>query len=456
MRLSGVHLTKLLSWVRPSLSNDLRSAFFRRLHGFCTPLVVALTSATVVFFGSVSGKLTFLSANSDNPYWGYDFFNLPRCGLALVSGLDVADSAKRVSYGPWSTDWASHPLMCLLFGAPLGHLLSPRHAYLLASAFYFALHLFCLAFYLRRSQADFCSCRRPSQRALHLVFALLVGGFAPFIVIYHYGQYHALSVLALFLLMQGTWAQTFGFVLSALTKPLLAPAGVLLLVRKCWRQVSWILLFSALGTVPWVVLDGLGVVRSTGSLGASGFNMLRYSVPNWAQEVSMAKPLEGILSPQLNFYIRLVLGILQLFSAGVIARRGDLKVAFGVAVLVFFTIYARGHEYHAVTLVPYFLYLFVERGKRHRNVAFLVVVGLFALPTSYALLVHVLGGNGTDIATMKESSALLGWLFVLQRPVAVISLWVYIMLTEMSWNAERELDRSAQHLPDEISTSRAP
>jgi hypothetical protein len=389
-----------------------------------------LLCASSVFIGTLTGNLTFLSANSDNPYWGYDFFTLPRCGLALITGLDIAGSSQRIAYGPWATDWASHPLMCALFGAPLGGLFSPHASYLLAVTLFFAVHIYCLVFYLKKSGPSYESAQTRSERVLHHLFAFLIGGYAPFIVIYHYGQYHALSILAVFLLMQGRRAQVLGFVLSALTKPLLAPAGLLLIIRRQWSQVVWITIFAAIGTLPWALMDALGIIKSVGSLGPSGMLMLKYSIMDWAQELSLAKPMEHWVSPEINFVIRLIIGALQLLSALLIAHRGDLKVGFCIAILVFFTVYGRGHEYHAVTLVPFFLYLFTERGNRHRRWAFVGIVSLFALPTTYALVVHGFGGNGATIATMKESSPVLGWLFVLQRPVAILGFWVYLLRTE--------------------------
>ncbi|MEY3903141.1 MAG: hypothetical protein RL189_2447 [Pseudomonadota bacterium] len=393
------------------------------------PLALALFSSLALFISHPWQLLTFLSPNSDNRLWGFDYFGLPRCGLAILQGENIAGSDKFIEYGPWSTDWASHPAMCLVLGVPLSQFGNPWLSYFVANSLYFCFHVYALVS-LSQPLADGTFHQQSrSEKYRHFLFALLVGGFFPFVIIYHFAQYHALSVLAVTFLLQSEKRSVFGFIISALSKPLLAPAGLLLAVRRQWKMIAWILAGTVIGTAPWFILDALTGRQSMTVLGGSGLNKLRFSVLNWEQEQSLAKVFETLISPQMNFYLRLAISAMQMFTAALIARYGDLRSAFCVAVLVFFTLYARGHEYHAVTLIPVFIYLFAK-GTAYRTWIFMGIVALFALPTTYPVLHYFLGSEKRSIANYKMTSPVLGWIFVLQRPVAVMALWLCIVQKE--------------------------
>ncbi len=59
----------------------------------------------------------------------------------------------------------------------------------------------------------------------------------------HMGQYHSLAVRPVFLVLagEGRAAQVTGFMISALAKPVLAPAALVLFVRREWKTIwiSW-------------------------------------------------------------------------------------------------------------------------------------------------------------------------------------------------------------------------
>jgi len=401
------------------------------------PLALSLFLSSLLFLSHPWGIFKFLSANSDNHAWGYDYFGLPRCGLAILRGIQIAGSEKVIPYGPWATDWASHPAMCFILGIPLSQFSDPRFSYFAANFIYFCIYIYSL-FTLTGALCDGSFKKlSASRKSIHYAFSVLIGFYTPYVIIYHYGQYHALSVLALALLLQKRQQLVGGFVLSALTKPFLAPAGLLLVAQKRWKTIGGVLIFTALGTLPWFILDALTGKRSMSTLGDSGLNKLLYTVPNWEQEQSFAKFFETLVSPHTNMLIRLVVCSLQFATSAYLARKGDLRTAIGIASLIFFTLYARGHEYHAVTLIPFFLFLFSEKKDRYHNWIFVSIVALFALPTTYPILYYVLGSEQNSIAAYKATSPLLGWAFVVQRPLAVLALWLYVVWVEMKLNSSR-------------------
>lgn len=395
------------------------------------PLGLAIFLATFMFVSNVWSLLIRLSVNSDNPYWGYDYFGLPRCGMAILKGLPIFGSV--VEYGPWATPWISHPMLCLVLGIPLSQFNTPNTSYHFANSLYFGFHLFALLA-MSRPLCDGSFHGEPvKSKIMHFAFATLVGFFVPYLVVYHYAQYHAVSVLAMTLVLLGGRSVTAGFVLSALSKPLLAPAGIVLIVRREWKKVFWITILATLGSSIWLLRDHLYGFTS-GSLienGATSSLVLKYSVLDWNQEMSLAKAFETFLDGDTNYHVRTAISVLELLSAAYLAWKGKEKVAIGMALLVFYTIYARGHEYHATTLIPFLIFLFAQPSKVHRNWFFVAIVALFSLPTSYPIMRYIIGVDCSSIQTMKESSPLGGWLFVLQRPVAVLGLWLYLLVTEV-------------------------
>lgn len=414
------------------------SSLIRRIQCY-PPLALALLCAAFLFFTHPWGILKFLSVNSDNHLWGFDYFGLPRCGIALLKGVQIAGSEKVVAYGPWSTDWASHPMMCLVLGIPLSRFSDPKFSYFAANFIYFCIHLFALIS-LSRPMCDgsFHSLSKPNK-SKHYLFAFLTGFFVPFVIIYQFGQYHALTVLALTLLLREQPHTKSALILSAFSKPLLAPAGLLLLIQRQWKNIFWIIFILTLGTLPWYVMDSLTGRQSMTELGDAGLRKLKFTVFNWEQEQSVAKLFESFLSPTLNLQIRLGLGTLQMISASFIAWKGDFRTALGLSCLVFFTVYARGHEYHAVTLIPFFIYLFSTNKKPYRSWVFLGIVALFSLPTTYPLLHYGLGSERRPISAFIETSPALGWAFVIQRPLAVMSLWLFVVFVEIEKQTKKSL-----------------
>lgn len=199
------------------------------------PLAVALGAALLLFVLFTAGVLRPLSPNTDGAPRGFDFFGLPRCGLAVRFGTNPFTAAEDYGqYGPWATPWISHPAMCVA-AAPLSYL-PPWTAFWSFAAFNLLLHLGIIAaFGLRLSRTDFGGQSWPA-RLRDLLFFTATGFFIPWSVMYEMGQYHSLAVLALALVLIHPRYAVAAFVLSALSKPILAPAALVLVVCKFRRR----------------------------------------------------------------------------------------------------------------------------------------------------------------------------------------------------------------------------
>src|SRR5690242_6986498 len=65
-------------------SSDATLAFVRRY----LPVILGVCAATLLFVFVRFNVLNTLSANTDHPTIGYDFFGFPRCGLAVRYGTN--------------------------------------------------------------------------------------------------------------------------------------------------------------------------------------------------------------------------------------------------------------------------------------------------------------------------------------------------------------------------------
>jgi hypothetical protein len=408
------------------------------------PLVVGLAAAVLLFVGFCFRAFDPLSPNTDDggrgiSFPGYDFFGFPRCGLALRYGTNPFTAADDYWwYGPWATAWVTQPSACLL-AVPLSYL-SPWTAYRLFNGFNFALHLGIIAaFGLRLPMGRFRRQRRVDQ-VRDLVFFGAMGFFVPWYVLYHEGQYHSLAVLAAALVLLNRRHVVAGFVLSALSKPLLAPAGLTLVVRRRWGLVVRILALVALGYLPWLVLRydpalglSLGRNHDFDRFIANSRSHLEYSVYRWNSQVSLSAALDEIMPTARHLPIRYALAALAVGVGVVLFARRPFEVAVVACLLWYFFLYGRGHEYHLTLYVPMLLCLYVLPDGRYRGWATVAVALLVVVPTAYLLFRTLYGfplPDGWSNEAMLAHSRPLYALFLWQRPLAAFLLLAVLLAKE--------------------------
>jgi hypothetical protein len=396
------------------------------------PTRVAIGCAIGLFVAFMFGWL-----NSWTPLAGTyarDYITLPRCGLALRFGTDMFTSSQDYPwFGPPGTGWVSHPLLCIAAGVPTSYL-PPMLGFKLLDCFYLLLHIGIIVVFGRRLTAPY--------KARDLVVFAAIGLFFPWYAMYVTGQYHALSVLAVALVLAGSRHRIGGFVLSAVAKPVLGPAGLILLLRRHWREALKIGAIVAALTLPFALFGysthtglhwhghALSELLTQDKLNATPL------LPHWDQQTSLATLIDEISPISWNAHLRLVLTIALLVVATFGLHRRPMEVAIALSSLWFFIYYSRGHEYHGTLFVPVFLYLWTEpRGiYRTRWLALLVVV--YALPSTWPIWIHLLhlSGPGPDsFAFMRHKSPLLFWLFVGQKPVTGLLVMATIIWKELRY-----------------------
>ncbi|XZG70663.1 hypothetical protein ACTSKR_02055 [Chitinibacteraceae bacterium HSL-7] len=405
------------------------------------PLWTGWVATVALFFSQMFWLLHFLSPNSDSAVRGYDYFTLPRCGLAVRYGTDVfTSSADYAAYGPWATQWVTHPNLCVFPGVMLSYL-PPYAGYWLLNLCHLALHLFILWHFARRAAADRTTFGTGAWRD-HLFF-LLIGFFFPMYVLYYQGQYHSVAVLALTLVLLRPQNPALGFIVSAFSKPLLGPAGLVLLARGMWKTVATIVLALMIGYVPWFFLSysvpegiHLGWNHSLQPFFDIGSDFLKHNIPRWNQEQSMASFLGELMGAEANLHVRYALGLVVTLAGAFALRKKPLELAVCTTTLWFFLVYGRGHDYHATLLIPVLAYLWCQRPQHYRNGWVLLITAMYALPTSYALFRTVLGYTAeVSGETMLATHPWLFFAFVAQKPVATLLLAGTILWKE--WVAER-------------------
>ncbi len=362
-----------------------------------------------------------------------DYITLPQCGLAARFGTDMYTSSQDyISFGTVGNGWLSHPALCVSLGIPLSYL-PPFFGFKLMNFLYLALHLGILTAFGRRLKA-------PYKVRDYVVF-IAIGVFFPWYVMYHVGQYHAIAVMALALALAGPGKTVFAFVLSAISKPVLAPAGLVLITRGRWKESLKIVALVALISVPFMKLGYPSVQEGLRWGGGSfdefltiGQDQAKLFVPRWDQQVSLAMLIDEWFPTWNNLNVRIGLTVALLAFALIALRRKPIEVAIAVSSLWYFVYYARGHEYHATLLVPIFAYLWTEPRGLYRNwwVALLCVSS--ALPTTWPIFIHKLGLPGPapdSFVYMEERSPLAFNLFIAHKPVTVLLLVLTVAFIEL-------------------------
>lgn len=361
-----------------------------------------------------------------------DYITLPRCGFAVRYGTDMfTSSADYPTFGPVGTGWVSHPLLCVVGGVPTSYL-SPDFGFKLLDFLYLLLHLGIIAAFGRRLTRPY----RPRDIVVFVAF----GVFFPWYAMYVTGQYHALTVLALALVLLGPRHRVAGFVLSAVAKPVLGPAGLILILRRQWGEVLKIAAIVALLTLPfaafgYTVQGGLNLGGdSLSQFLDAGTNAATPLISHWDQQISLAMLVDEISPIAWNADLRLVLTIALLAFAVLALHRRPLEVAIAVSSLWFFIYYSRGHEYQGTLLIPVFAYLWTEPRGLYRTRWLALLVAVYALPTTWPIWIHLLDlpGPGPDtFAFMRDKSPLLFWSFIGLKPVIALLLVGTVAWTEL-------------------------
>jgi hypothetical protein len=400
------------------------------VRGLNLPTKVGVACAVGLFIAFLAGWLASWTPLEGT--YARDYITLPKCGLAARFGTNMYTSSEDYMwFGPVGNGWLSHPALCVSAGIPLSYL-PPLFGFKLLDVGYLLLHLGVIIAFGRRLTAPY--------RVRDIVVFVALGLFFPWYVMYHVGQYHAISVLALALVLFGPRRRVFGFVISAVTKPILAPAGLVLVTRGHFREAVKIVFWVAVISLPFVLL---GYSNETGlRWGGDAFDQYlqigqdqaKLFVPHWDQQISLAMLIDEWFPTWNNVNVRVGLTVALIALAVIGLRKAPMEVAMVVASLWFFTYYARGHEYHATVLVPVFAYLWTEPRGRYRNpwVALLCVSA--ALPTTWPIFIHALdlAGPGPDsFAFMEDKSPLLFNLFIAQKPLTAILLALTIAFTEL-------------------------
>ena len=167
-----------------------------------------------------------------------------------------------------------------------------------------------------------------------------------------------------------------------------------------------------------------------------GTSKLKYSVPGWNQHMGFSIFLESWFDPSTNLTIRAIIAISLLLASLYIAFIDRFKVAISLSLLWFLTLYAYGHDYHLTTLLPILAYLYSEQSGIYRNRVFCLITFLVAAPTTYPILAKLLNRDvawHTSLAEMLEFSPFLYWIHLGMKPIAILSLGLYIIFKEIKF-----------------------
>ena len=435
---------------------------------------IAMASAVFLFFLFTLHRLDSLSSLTDSTVKGIDYFTLPRCGLALLNGSNVFTStADYQSYGPWGSNYTSHPLLCLVFGIPLAKL-SPWVGYWLMNFCYLILQLVMLqVFFSRSNKIKFSGV----EKIWETVFAISSGFFMPWYTMYNQGQYHALAVLGLFLILAWPYklqTQVGGFLLSAFAKPVLAPLAIVIFFARSlgpfrYKILIWTSVIVILGSLPfavdWSYLFSdfrLNMTESFQFYLTNGSDYMKYAIWRWNQQQSLATVLDEFMSRDLSLAVRYLLtGIVISLSVFLVAVKNrnqnqnqnnighnqSIVPALALCSTWYFLMYARGHEYQWTLFLPILLCLYFENSGRYRN-AWIAFLGLFlAMPNGYFIYHLIHQFNGVDAmpsSKMIEISPTAYALFIFPKPLGALLVAVTITVNELKLYFRSECSQNSR------------
>jgi hypothetical protein len=426
----------------------------KRLHIWC-----GLLGAGLLFTAFCMKLLTRWSPMGWS--YAYDHFTLPRCGLAVRFGTDPFLSHETYSwFGPVGTWWVSHPFLCVALGAPLSYL-APWIGFWVMTLSYLAIHISSFVLF----GASLPQSQSLKQRGTDAFVFLMLGAFFPCYVIYVLGQYHAFVTLAVTLCLLPRPKNVLGFSLSALGKPVLAPAAFVLIAQRRFRDVAIISAICAIAYGGWAFLrydtaSGLSIGQSPSFVNAlrTGASLTKLTVRGWNQEMGFAKVLDEFMTANEHYPIRLAVAFLPILTAIVLTARKRYPQALAISVLWYFFLYARGHEYHYSTLVPILAFFYCEKDGRYRNLWFAALVAICALPTTYPIIM-ALGGYANAVQSSSEVMArefpFLYWTFLVHRPASLFLLLGTVWWAEFVqgwWMARKQPHSTATSKPLEVAS----
>ena len=147
-----------------------------------------------------------------------------------------------------------------------------------------------------------------------------------------------------------------------------------------------------------------------------------------------SKVFDEFASPRDHLYLRIFLALIPVVLSIVLATRQKLQLAIGVAMLWFFMMYGRGHEYHYTLYLPLLIFLYCREDGRYRNWWMCGIASLTALPTVFPFFMHLYGFANHGAATleaMKNANTTLYWLFLLHKPLVAPLLLAQILWCEI-------------------------
>ncbi len=383
------------------------------------PLCVGLILAALLFGLALTRVLNSWSANAES--FQFDHHALTRCGMAIRYGTNIykADVDYRW-FGYHSSDWTSLPWLCVLGGVPLSYL-PPNFGYYLMCLIYFLTHIAILIYFGLRLLRQ-----GGHWRPLDYVAFAGFGFFFPWYIIYQTGQFHALAVAGLALVLVNERAIFWGFLLSALGKPILAAGVVSLIAAKRWKIVLRLSVICLALYLPWLLLDyspkeGLhfGQNRNWTLFYGNASTVSTYSVFRWNQEMSWAKVFDELFPVAINIFLRKMMGGAILILSGVLAWRGKLKEALCISTLFYLTYYARGHEYHLTLYVPLYLYLYTRPDGAYRNRVTVALILLAACPTVFPIFkwLYAIPDKVPSSDQMLLANPFLYGIWLVQKPI---------------------------------------
>jgi len=384
------------------------------------PLCLGLTLAVFLFALFSLGLMQGWSAMGYS--YQFDYNTLGRCGLAIRHGTNIYNSHWDYrQYGNHCGNWSSLPGICLLLGTPISFL-SPDLGFWVMNVVYLLCQLAVLIMFGLKLRPTFEGKWRTED---YVAFAGL-GFFFPMFIIYVLGQYHMLVVLALGLILYSERTILWGFLLSAMGKPMLAPGVLALLIGRRWRTVAILGVVCALAYVPWVVLDynvvrGLhfGSNRNWMLFYGNASSVAKFSVHHWNQEMGWSKVFEDLFPPLTNLAVRQGMALTMLAGSAWLAWKGKLREAFCVVALIYLTSQGRSHEYHLTLYVPLLAYLYTREDGAYRTRWTVALILLAACPTVFPLFKWIYGYPENLVSTDRliQLNRPLHWFYLVQKPI---------------------------------------
>ena len=375
-------------------------------------------------------------------YW-FDHFTLPRCGLAIRNQTNLFTSSQDYQhYGYHAITWESQPTLCLILGTPLSFL-SPMASLLTATTIYVLIQIFLIVLFGRHLF------REKVPEVKDYIFFFFAGFFFPWYLMLVLGQYHAISVLAVGLVLYSCdnnkkyKTESLGFILSAISKPVLAPLSILLLIQRKWKIIFIISFFCLLAYLPWLLLYFDGNQELRFGLNENYINAIKrnssfanFTVPNWNQEMGVAKVIEFFGWAEHSFNIRVTLfSIICAVVSVLLLLKKRVLASYSVMVLWFFLYYSRGHEYHLTLYLPIFLALYCKSPNKYRSWPFVMLFVFTAIPTVFPVYRYfnlLPDPHSAWLTQMYGANEIVFYLYLFHKPTIPFLLILFIIYKEYS------------------------